>query len=406
MIVGVFFRIIEILVTTYCGIKLVTNTENPRFENKFARILFWLLVWAWAVTLIANIYFTKYSPIEYMLTFIWYCFIIVLFYRMHLFKAFTRVAMFWFNLLYLRDFAVLTCCSILQQPSTIYAAQTEPYHWLHILLIAITTLGILLLYHFMHDKTFIYFKKDKTYIFVTIFLIIQNYLLEYVLFDAYALTTIPKIDYLILCGTILWSFLTAFLIVFFIQNHTNMKWRYRMIHNNYETVQQQYELLDSLYNEKRRQIHDYRQQNELLTSYLENQQITEALQYLSAMKEYWMQEGIVLFTKIPVIDNMLNSKMQLAKNYNITMHIECDILTCPLSQNDMCIVLGNLIDNALEATQELEKDKRLIKISIKQVKPAFLLTIEILILENASLKMENIQPQSKAKIPMVLVSKV
>lgn len=62
-------------------------------------------------------------------------------------------------------------------------------------------------------------------------------------------------------------------------------------------------------------------------------------------------------------DAILNSKITLAKSHEIQVIVEADIpIELKTSSIDLCVILGNLLDNAIEASLELPKEKRVIRL--------------------------------------------
>ena len=72
---------------------------------------------------------------------------------------------------------------------------------------------------------------------------------------------------------------------------------------------------------------------------------------------------------------MLNYKIKEAAKYGIAIETNLDIYFCPLEVTDMCILLGNLLDNAIEAVRYLSEDRRIITIKMKNPNNFFLMEI-------------------------------
>ena len=78
-----------------------------------------------------------------------------------------------------------------------------------------------------------------------------------------------------------------------------------------------------------------------------------------------------------VIDSLINYKYSLARKEGIRM--ECQILVpeqLSFDSADLCIILGNLIDNAIDALQLLPGEQRYIRISVLQTKGALLIIVQ------------------------------
>lgn len=79
-----------------------------------------------------------------------------------------------------------------------------------------------------------------------------------------------------------------------------------------------------------------------------------------------------------VIDSLINYKYSIAQKDGI--HMNCHIMVSsqtPFDGTDLCIILGNLIDNALDAMQELpDVNQRQISISISESKEILCISIQ------------------------------
>ena len=81
------------------------------------------------------------------------------------------------------------------------------------------------------------------------------------------------------------------------------------------------------------------------------------------------------YTGVPVIDFMLNYKVSQAKEQGIAVNLFLNVHTCPVKDSDFCVVLGNLLDNAIEAVSVLEAPRRRIRVSMKMARNIFVLEI-------------------------------
>lgn len=71
----------------------------------------------------------------------------------------------------------------------------------------------------------------------------------------------------------------------------------------------------------------------------------------------------VVKTGNPMTDAILNSKISLAKSKGIPVIADAHIpVKLKLSEIDLCCILGNLFDNAIEASQRLPEADRLIRV--------------------------------------------
>ena len=62
-------------------------------------------------------------------------------------------------------------------------------------------------------------------------------------------------------------------------------------------------------------------------------------------------------------DAILNSKISLAKSKGINVKVDAHVpVKLKMSELDLCVILGNLFDNAIEASLPLPENERLIRV--------------------------------------------
>lgn len=136
--------------------------------------------------------------------------------------------------------------------------------------------------------------------------------------------------------------------------------------NNY--YQKQFELMKTSLISTRSFKHDMKNHLAVLKLLVEKNEHHEAMKHIEQMtdviitaKEY-AQSGNV------IIDSILNFKLQEAVHHGISVSLELNIPEqLSITSFDMSVILGNLLDNAINACSKLEKDKRLnLKIKYKR----------------------------------------
>ena len=105
------------------------------------------------------------------------------------------------------------------------------------------------------------------------------------------------------------------------------------------------------------QRHEHTRHLQVLQSMLYLDEVDEAQEYLDGIaKHYWKNQGRVS-TGHPAVTALLNSKSKVAeiKNIDFDFAIKCDINQIEVAPWDLCSIIGNLLDNAMEAAVEDEK---------------------------------------------------
>ena len=113
-----------------------------------------------------------------------------------------------------------------------------------------------------------------------------------------------------------------------------------------------------VYMEMRGWKHDYHNHMQKIRAHLALGEYAEADEYINLMENELDSVGVKYKTGNTSVDAMLNSKLSLAGNKGLS--VKCDaILPDKLLFNpvDLCIIIGNLIDNAIEACEKMEEDQ-------------------------------------------------
>jgi len=111
--------------------------------------------------------------------------------------------------------------------------------------------------------------------------------------------------------------------------------------------------------------HDYHNHIQTLKAYRTLEQNLEIDDYLNKLDDDLISVDTVFKTGNIMIDAILNSKISLAQNKKIEVDATAIVpKTLPVSEIDLCIILGNLLDNAMEASLKLGEKDRIVRIYI------------------------------------------
>lgn len=122
--------------------------------------------------------------------------------------------------------------------------------------------------------------------------------------------------------------------------------------------------------------HDIKNHILIMRSYLTKNNYSDLNDYLQRLQEETRLAVPQVYTGQPAVDSMLHYKMSVAKN-NISIKVETSIPEkLNIDDFDITVILGNLLDNAIEACCKLEEEKREIVLSLRLVKNQFFVLIE------------------------------
>lgn len=130
-----------------------------------------------------------------------------------------------------------------------------------------------------------------------------------------------------------------------------------------ELLETHYQEVDNMYRQIRGWRHDYRNHIQTMKAYAAAGDWESICHYLDLLDEDLTTVDTVIKTGNAMTDAILNSKISLARAKKIQVIADADIpvkLKC--SEIDLCCILGNLFDNAIEASMQLPEEKRLIRI--------------------------------------------
>ena len=123
--------------------------------------------------------------------------------------------------------------------------------------------------------------------------------------------------------------------------------------------------VENMYRQMRAWRHDYHNHMQSLSALMDSKNYAEARAYLDKINQNLTTVDTVIKTGNTMVDAILNSKLALFSSKKI--HVTADAKVPPMlsvDDLDLCIIIGNLLDNALEACLPLEPDKRFARIYI------------------------------------------
>ena len=130
-----------------------------------------------------------------------------------------------------------------------------------------------------------------------------------------------------------------------------------------ELIDTHYREVDNMYRQIRGWRHDYRNHIQVMNVLLENGELEELKKYLGDLALDLNTVDTVVKTGNAMADAILNSKISLARSKDINVSVEASIpVKLKMTELDLCCILGNLFDNAIEAAEQLPVEERMIRI--------------------------------------------
>ena len=130
-----------------------------------------------------------------------------------------------------------------------------------------------------------------------------------------------------------------------------------------ELIETHYAEVENMYRQIRGWRHDYRNHIQTMKAYAATNDMEAIKSYLDELDTDLNTVDMVLKTGNPMADAILNSKISLAKTKEISVIADAHIpVALTTSEIDLCVIIGNLFDNAIEASMALPVEKRLIRV--------------------------------------------
>ena len=130
-----------------------------------------------------------------------------------------------------------------------------------------------------------------------------------------------------------------------------------------ELIETHYREVENMYRQIRGWRHDYRNHIQMMKVLAASGDMDALKVYLDELDTDLNTVDTVVKTGNPMADAILKSKISLARSRNIPTQVDAHIpVKLKMSELDLCCIIGNLFDNAMEASMALPEEKRLIRV--------------------------------------------
>lgn len=261
------------------------------------------------------------------------------------------IALFYSLIIYVIDFFSVTLLSIVYRnpdfaQSVLYSKSVD-----RLVYISVCKIILLLLYYELyrtHKKINLYFEGYKFWILITICGFSGGIFL--------AEKTLDQFDLHI---AISWVFLIVIIILLIIilgsymvrkvekQNYEFAKTRSELLENNYTNLKQAYELNAKMY-------HDYKHHISAIQSLIYEENIEGLKEYISNLEMVHFNMNDKRWTSDATVNFIINNKISECKKEGIEIKANIDFpIDSNIKTNDMVVILANLLDNAIEACNQI-----------------------------------------------------
>ena len=192
-------------------------------------------------------------------------------------------------------------------------------------------------------------------------------------------TALPIEDNILDTWTILAVVLMAFVLVF------NMNRQYevekelaKLKSEQVELLERDYTTLNNAYALNAKLFHDFHNHIGVLRQLLSHSRTEEAVRYLDELQMPVKGMADTVWTGDETVDYLINSKSVSAKENGIQYDVQVEFPRhINLRSADLCAILGNLLDNALEAAKQVpDGQQRFIRLVIRRINQMIVIKVE------------------------------
>lgn len=172
----------------------------------------------------------------------------------------------------------------------------------------------------------------------------------------------------------LFLLIAAIIITYFITKKKDEKWLFNFQDS---ILKKQRDEVENVYNTMRGWRHDYHNHMQTLKAYLAMNQIKEIEKYLDHLEEDLDSIDIAIRTGNTSVNAILSSKISIAQKQAINVNCKATVpaqLTIP--DVHLCAIIGNLLDNAIEACQKIQSPNRFIRVYIGTFKQQLYISVQ------------------------------
>ena len=130
-----------------------------------------------------------------------------------------------------------------------------------------------------------------------------------------------------------------------------------------ELIETHYTEVENMYRQMRGWRHDYRSHIQVMKAHAAAGDLEAVQAYLDKLDADLTALDPAVRTGNAMVDAILNSKISLARSRELSVRADANIpVALRLSELDLCVIIGNLFDNAIEASMALPAPERLIRV--------------------------------------------
>lgn len=151
--------------------------------------------------------------------------------------------------------------------------------------------------------------------------------------------------------------------VSFVQEKTQMK----LAEERNAFISEHYESIIKNYRDKQIFYHDLKNQYVIIGNYMKHKEYEKAKEYMEKLEIPFHGSMLMSNTGIDTLDILVDYKGREAKDRGIQVDIVAEPISIKLTEQETTALLGNLLDNAIDACMKVDEEDRWIRIVFKKI---------------------------------------
>lgn len=140
--------------------------------------------------------------------------------------------------------------------------------------------------------------------------------------------------------------------------HTR-KNKIRFLERKNQVLEENYHLLTDLYQKNEHLYHDMNHHLQMIYHLAKKNEIPEIAQYVNSISAPINELSDTTWSGVDIVDAILNHAVLDAKKQGIEIDVNAEFpKDCNITSDDLCVVLFNLLDNAMEACQKFMRQTK------------------------------------------------
>lgn len=348
----IFFQCTDILVTAteqtvyFMILHMIYGRKNDGISHRIIPVILMVTL----ITLLNQV--SLFSYLSTYIVIVLISFVSVLFFKIKILNAFFMSMLFCLTL-YIIDLFIITLIEVSVDSGIVH--EVNQYGWARLFFIltakaALVTLFLAFrkIYHLLRGKHI--YKRYKV---ILIVMCAFTYLYIIYLTNVIHYGTVYQLK---LSGVIEWLIVLAFFIVMVLTfiNLTDKQER----ENEAKTLKainaiyyKDYETLSNAYLVNSKNYHDFNNHLIAIRDLVENGKYAEAQTYINEIYRPLYRLTQNTWTGVTAVDAIISDKHNKAADFQIKMEVNAEYITkTEIQISDMCAIISNLLDNAIEAS--------------------------------------------------------